>query len=61
MGYNAVCSRAITTAAGNARGGVGLVIRDQPQGCSIDSMRFHKPNVVSCEFVNGKQTPLIGT
>ena len=60
MGYNMVCSQAITTADGNTQGGVGVVVQDQLQGWSIESMRFQGTNVVSCGVVLGKQTPLIG-
>ena len=43
------------------RGGVGLVVRDQPKGWSVKSMRFHGPNVVICKIVaRVKNTSLIG-
>ena len=46
MGYDVPCSKAITTADGNAQGGLGMVVRDRPQGWSIESTRFHWENVV---------------
>ena len=47
---------------GIARVGVGLAMRKLPYGCSVDSMRFHRSNVVICEVVYGRQlTPLIGS
>ena len=39
---------------------VGLVMRERPEVWDIDSTRFHRPNMVSCEIVTGMQwTPLI--
>ena len=39
---------------------MGLVIRKRPDVCSVESARFCRPNVVSCEVVSGRQrTPLI--
>ena len=52
---------AIMAAADGAQGGVGLVVRDRPQGWSIELMRFHRPTVVRCKVVTGsKRTLLIG-
>ena len=60
MVYNVVCLSDITTNRGGAQGGVGLVLRDQPKGWRVESMRFHGPNVVICEIVAGvKRTQLI--
>ena len=61
LGYNMVCSLAITTNSGGVQGGVGLVFQDQTKGWSVESTCFHKKNVVSCEIVSGdKRTSLIG-
>ena len=43
----------------SAQGEVSMIIRDQPQGCSIESTCFYGMNVVSCEVNTGKFTPLI--
>ena len=37
-----------------------MIVRDRPQGWSIDKTRFRGPSVMSCEVVDGKWTPLIG-
>ena len=53
----------IMEAAGGAQGewGVVLVVWDRPQVWSVESMRFHVPNVVIWEVVtDGKQTLNIG-
>ena len=35
--------------------------REQTNGWGVESMRFHRPNVVSCEIFTGpNQTPLVG-
>ena len=52
LGYDVVCSPGVTTDTSGAQGVVGLVIREQPQGWSVDSMRFYVPNVVTCEGVS---------
>ena len=40
---------------------MGLVSLDQLTGWSLKLMRFHRPNVVSCEVVTDKSwTPIIG-
>ena len=36
-----------------------MIVRDQPQRWSIESECFHGPNVVICEVVTNKRTPLI--
>ena len=52
---------ASSTAAGGAQWGVGLVVQEITKVWSMDSMRFHRPNVVKCEVVSGDQrTPFIG-
>ena len=56
-----MCSQAVGTTAGGVQRGVGLVVRDQQDGWSIESTRFHGMNVVSCEIMScGQHTPLIG-
>ena len=47
LGYDMVCFPDITTSVGGAQKGLGLVVWDQPQGWSIELMRFHGLNVVS--------------
>ena len=60
MGYNMVCYPAVTMSTDGAQGGVGLVVREWLQGWSVESTRFHGPNVVSCEVISGgKQNPLV--
>ena len=44
-----------------ARGRLGMVVRDQSHGWSIESKWFHRPNVVSCVVINRKCTPIIST
>ena len=57
--YRIVCSQAVGTVAGGVQGGVGLVMRERPEGWSIESTRFHGTNVVRCEIVSGtKRIPL---
>ena len=46
--------------ASDAQRRVGLVVREQPQGWSIELTRFHRTNVVICVVVTGKRTLLIG-
>ena len=50
LGYDIVCSQVVGTAARAVYGGVGLVMRERPDGWSFDSMRFHGPNMVSFDF-----------
>ena len=57
--YDVFCSKAIKMVAGDAQGVVGLFVRDQPQGRSIESTRFHGSNVVIYEVFTGKHTPVI--
>ena len=62
LGYDVVCSTAVTTDTGGSHGWVGLVVRELPQGWNVESTRFHGTNVVSCKVVSGdKQTPLVGS
>ena len=59
--YVVVCLLMITTAAGDTQWGVCLVVRDQLQVWSVESTRFHRPNVVSCEVITDrKRTPIFG-
>ena len=59
--YNMVCFLVVTMATYGAKGGVDLFFRDLLQGWSMESKRFHGPNMVSCEVVtSGKHTLLIG-
>ena len=51
----------VTTAVGGAQGGFFLVVQYLPQGWSVDSMRFHRTNMVVCKIVSSDQTtPLMG-
>ena len=60
MGYDMVCYPTVIMAIDGAQGGVGLVVREWPQGWSVELTRFHGPNVVSCEVISGgKQNPLV--
>ena len=51
MGYDVILSKATTTADGDAKGGVGMIIREKPQVWNINSTRFHGPNMVSCKVI----------
>ena len=60
LGYNNMCSQVAGTEAGGAQGGVGLVVRERPEGWSVESMHFHGTNMVICEiFSSGQQTLII--
>ena len=61
MVYYVMCLQDITMAAGNVQGGVGLVVRDQPQGWSIESTHFQGMNVVIYEVFTVKFILLIGS
>ena len=51
----------IPAAADVLHGEVLMVVRDQPQGCSLDSTHFHGPKVVSSEVITDwKLTLIIG-
>ena len=61
MGYDVVCYREKFTAAEISQRGVRILLQEKPEGWIVESMRFHRPNVVSCEIVSGHHwTPLIG-
>ena len=60
MVYELVFLQEIMTAAGNMQGGVVLVVREQPQGWSIDLTRFQRLNLVRYNVVTGKWTLIIG-
>ena len=56
-----MCSTATTTTDGEVQGGVVLIVRNHPQLLSVESARFHGPNVMSCEVVSGgKRTLFVG-
>ena len=56
-----VHSPVITTEAGGAQGGVGLVVWERQKRWSVESTRFHGTTVVICEVVAGRKwTQLIG-
>ena len=60
--YDVVCFPSVTTATKNMMGGVGLVVREQPQGWRVDSTCFRRENVVICEVAFGsRRTPLVGS
>ena len=60
MGYDMVFYPAFTISTDGAQGEVGLVVREWLHGWSVESTRFHGPNVVSCEVISGgKQNPLV--
>ena len=55
-----LCSAAIPSSDGGAQGGVGLVIRERPNGWGIESTCLHGLNVVSFYVVTSHtRTPLI--
>ena len=57
LGYEVVG----TTTTHQNQGGVALVFQEEPDGWSVESIRKHGPNVISCELVIGDtRTPLIG-
>ena len=59
--FKVVCSPYIATTTGGAQRGVILVIRDRPQGWSMELKRFHGTDVVRYKFVSrGKRTSLVG-
>ena len=61
LGYDMVCFPAISKTTGGVQGVVGLVVRERPQGWSLDLTRLHRPNLVSCKVISGvKRTPLVG-
>ena len=61
LGYEVTCLTVQPSRSGGYQGGVGLVTIMRPLGWGIESMRYHGPDVVSCELVTGiTQTPLVG-
>ena len=61
MGHNMTCLATIPSSARGAQGGVCMVTRECSNGWGIESTRFHRTNVVSCEIVSGHtRTPLVG-
>ena len=50
LSYNVTCLAAQMSSSGGAQGSVGMVTRDRPVWWGFDSMRYHRPNVVSCEI-----------
>ena len=60
LGCDMVCSTALNKANGSVNGVVVLVVIEHPQGWIMESMRFHKTNVVSCDIVSiDKRNPLV--
>ena len=57
LGYNIACSREFPTVDGGVQGGMVLVTGETPEGWDTESMRFHGPNMVSCEIVSVSQHP----
>ena len=56
-----MCSPMSTTVWGDTRGGVFLVVRDQPQKWSAEVEGLHGLNVVIYKVISdGKRTPIIG-
>ena len=57
----AMCSPMSTAVAGDTRGGVCLVIRDQTHEWSVEVEGLHGLNIVIYEVISdGKRTPIIG-
>ena len=51
----------VVTTPGGSQGGVGLVVRESPEGWSVESTCFHGPNVVIYEILSdGQRTSSIG-
>ena len=60
LGYEVTCSTARPNSAGGSQGSVGIVTMEIPVGWGIESMRYHRLNVVSCKLVTGIiRTPLV--
>ena len=59
MGYDVVCSKDITTVDGDAQGRVVMIVREQLQGCIIELMQFHGPNMLIFKVVTKKRTLLV--
>ena len=61
IGYDIVCLPARPYSADRAQGGVGLVSWDRLTVWSLESTRFHGPNMVSSEILTGtSRTATIG-
>ena len=61
LGYDVTCSAARPSSARGDQGVVGMVTRKRPNSWDIESMRFHRPNVVSSEIMNRHpRTLLVG-
>ena len=61
LGYNVTCLTAHPSSFGVAQGGIRLVKRERPVGWGIESMRYHRTNMVSCEIVTKLTwTPIVG-
>ena len=59
--YDVVCFPAVTMDTGDAQMGVGLFARESTQVWSMESTRFHRPNMVIFEvFSSSKRTRLLG-
>ena len=62
LNYDVICSKATVTAAGGFQRGGGLVSQERPEVWIVESTRFYRSNVVSCEVVSGDQKmSLIGS
>ena len=59
LGYYVKFSKASPYNSGGGQGSTGLVTRERPEGWGIESMRFHRPNVVSCKIVTGPTRTLL--
>ena len=53
LGYDVYCLLAMLMEDGGAKGGVGIVSIERPEGWLIELMRFHDPNVVNFELMMG--------
>ena len=61
LGYELMCSKAHPFSAGGYQCGVGPVTRERLDGWGIESIRLHRPNMVSSKIVTGPtQNPLVG-
>ena len=39
LGYDCICSQAVATNGGGAKWGIGLIVRDNPKGWTVESLR----------------------
>ena len=51
LGHGVTCLEVLPPSAGEAQSGVDMVTRERPDRWGIESMRFHRPNMVSCKIV----------